>query len=71
MEKNNTDIYEILQSVVDQFDAVTKFNDGQVEINKLTLELFDKLEKRIKRLEERSDELEERLKECEKLATVG
>jgi len=64
MEKNNTDIYEILQSVVDQFDAVTKFNDGQIEINKLNLELINSLEKRIAALEERADKLEKGVKDA-------
>ena len=71
MEKNNTDIYEILQSVVDQFDAVTKFNDGQIEVNKLALELINYMEKRIAALEERCSKLEKDVQAAKELAIVG
>ena len=71
MEKNNTDIYELLQSVVDQFDAVTKFNDGQIEINKLNLEVINSLEKRIAALEERADKLEKGVKAAKEIAICG
>ena len=71
MEKNNTDIFELLQSVVDQFDAVTKFNDGQIEINKLNLEVINSLEKRIAALEERADKLEKGVKAAKEIAICG
>lgn len=71
MEKNNTDIYELLQSVVDQFDAVTKFNDGQIEVNKLNLEVINSLEKRIAALEERCSKLEKGVQAAKELAICG
>ena len=69
-EKDDLDIQAILTQIVNQFDNISTFNDGQLEINRLLLEMLNTLEKRIEQLEERNAELEDKIKAVEKLATI-
>lgn len=62
-EKDDLDIYMILNQIVNEFDHISKFNHGQLELNKLVLERFNTLEKKI-------DWLEEKIKAVEKLAMI-
>lgn len=70
-KKDNVDLQEaILTQIVTQFDYVSKFNDGQLEINKLLMERVYTLEKRIEVLEKKAEQLEKRVKETKDLAMI-
>ena len=71
MGKNNDVDIELLNSIVTQFDNISRFNDGQLEINKLLLEMVNMLEKRIEELEKKAEQLDKGVKEAKKLAMVG
>ena len=70
-EKDDVDIQAILTQVVNQFDNISKFNDGQLEINKLLLEMVNMLEKRIEELEKKAEQLAKGVEEAKELAIVG
>lgn len=71
-KKDNVDLQEaILTQIVNQFDYVSKFNDGQLEINKLLMERVYTLEKRIEALEKKAEQLDKGVKEAKELAMVG
>ena len=69
-KKNDIDI-ELLNSIVNQFDNISRFNDGQLEINKLLLEMVNMLEKRIEELEKKTEQLDKGVKEAKRSAMIG
>lgn len=70
-KKDDVDIQEILTQIVNQFDNISTFNDGQLEINKLLLEMLNMLEKRVEALEEKAEQLDKGVKAAKELAIVG
>ena len=69
--KDDVDIQAILTQIVNQFDNISTFNDGQLEINKLLLEMVNMLEKRIEELEKKAEQLDKGVKAAKELAIVG
>lgn len=70
-KKDDVDIQAILTQIVNQFDNISTFNDGQLEFNRLLLELLNTLEKRVEELEKKAEQLDKGVKEAKKLAMVG
>ena len=70
-EKDDVDIQAILTQIVTQFDYVSKFNDGQLEVNKLLMERVYALEKRVEELEKKAEQLDKGVKAAKELAIVG
>ena len=70
-KKDDVDIQAILTQIVNQFDNISMFNDGQLEFNRLLLELLNTLEKRIEELEKKAEQLDKGVKAAKELAIVG
>ena len=70
-KNDEIDIQAILTQIVDQFDNVSTFNEGQLEINKLLMEMFNMLEKRIEELEKKTEQLDKGVKAAKELAICG
>ena len=71
-KKDNADLQEaILAQIVTQFDHVSKFCDGQLEINKLLMEKVYTLEKRVEELEKKAEQLDKGVKAAKEIAMAG
>ena len=70
-KNDDVDLQAILTQIVDQFDDLSRFNYGQLEMNKLLMEKLNVLEKKIEELEKKTEQLDKGVKAAKELAICG